>query len=380
VQDSGTTCRLMTAIFAAGKGLFRISGSGRMHKRPIGDLCNALTRLGAGIAYTEDKGCPPFLLQANGLDPDLVKGELSIGMDASSQYFSGLLMAAPLSKKELVLELGGQKAISWPYIGLTLQCLNDFGIPFTVETRSDATAAWKSLEAGRFRDIAMVVPGCLRISVQPGTYNAGCFEIEGDWSGASYFLAAGALGKKPVCVRGLREDSLQGDRLLLDILSKMGGAFESETNAVTVYPSSLHGVDLDMGSVPDLVPTVAVLASFAQGSTRIHNVAHLKLKESDRIKTTAQELRKFGVIIDMLSDGLLITGQGDHVKFNMVQSEQTLHCHNDHRLAMALAIIDMVIPEAHVYEHMDDPNCVTKSFPTFWELWKHVLAESGSVK
>ena len=378
VGESGTSCRLLSAVFAAGQGLFRIYGSGRMHHRPVKDLCNALTKLGAGICYTEQTGCPPFLLQTSGLDPDLVKGELSVGMDASSQYFSGLLLAAPMCPKALVLELGGQKAVSWPYVGLTLQCLYDFGIDFVVETRSNLEQPWQKLSGTTWRDVALAKPGCLRITVTPGSYKSGNFFIEGDWSGASYFLAAGAIGHKPVKVRGLKEDSLQGDRIFLDILCKMGANVKVEQDGVTVYPSKLHGVDLDMGGCPDLVQTVAVMAGFAHGSTRIHNVAHLRFKETDRIDAPAKELGKLGVIVDTLSDGLLISGQGGHVNPNkknpLDDFTETLSAHNDHRMAMSLALLDVIKPGFDIRAKLDNPACVAKSFPDFWQLWAKVTA------
>ncbi|MBQ7606678.1 MAG: 3-phosphoshikimate 1-carboxyvinyltransferase [Desulfovibrionaceae bacterium] len=380
VGESGTSCRLLAAVFAAGNGLFRVFGKGRMHKRPIEELCAALTRLGAGIVYTETSGNPPFLLQARGLNPDLVKGELAVGMDASSQYFSGLLLASPLCPSPLSLELGGTKAVSWPYVGLTLQCLHDFGISFTVETRKHDKDAWSVLEEGNWREVALVKPGCLRITVTPAPYRAGTFTLEGDWSNASYFLAAGALGKRPVHVCGLSESSLQGDRIFLEILAKMGAHFEYDASGVTVFPSELHGVDLDMGSCPDLVQTVSVLAAFAQGSTRIHNVAHLRFKETDRLAAPCLELKKIGVVIDTLSDGLLISGRGgkSHTKRG-ASSLPTLpegtcfSAHNDHRMAMSLAILDCVNPDLAVQSHIDNPNVVDKSFPTFWEKWQCLL-------
>ena len=382
VGESGTSCRLLSAVFAAGDGLFRIFGHGRMHDRPVEDLCHALTRLGAGVVYTAKTGCPPFLLQARGLNPDLVKGELSIGMDASSQYFSGLLLAAPMCPTALVLELGGNKAVSWPYVGLTLQCLTDFGLSFSVATRPDKTAAWKTLADGAWREVALAVPGCLRISVSPGSYRSGVYEIEGDWSQASYFLAAGALGSRPVCVRGLQEDSLQGDRIMLDILCKMGAQLSLGDNCVTVFPSPLHGVDLDMSACPDLVQTVAVLAAFAHGSTRIRNVAHLRLKESDRIAAPAEELGKIGVVADTLSDGLLISGKGGNVHIKRGESILPslpegcmFSSHNDHRMAMALALLDLVNPDLHVQSRLDDATVVKKSFPDFWTKWQCVLAK-----
>ena len=177
-------------------------------------------------------------------------------------------------------------------------------------------------------------------------------------------------------VEGLNPASLQGDRALLDILQKMGARLEASAKAVTVYPSPLHGVDLDMGHCPDLVPTVAVLAAFAGGSTRIRNVAHLRLKESDRISAPATELAKTGVTVDQLSDGLLVHGlagrgpnRPDHPR---LPADATLSAHDDHRMAMSLALLDLREPETHVRARLDDPAVVSKSFPHFWKVWEQL--------
>ncbi len=370
VHESGTTCRLLTAVLAAGEGLFRIHGAARMHERPIGELTDALATLGAGVAFEGKPGCPPLLLLA-GKD-----GLLRLGMDVSSQYFSGLLLAAPLCPAPLCVELAGRKAVSWPYVGLTLQCLTDFGISFRVETRKDEEAPWQVLPEGAWRGLAEARPGRLRITVRPGAYQSGDYTVEGDWSGASYFLAAGALGRRPVRVQGLRADSLQGDRAMLDILRKMGARVEMEAEAVTVYPSALHGVALDMGSCPDLVPTVAVLAAFAQGSTRISNVAHLRVKESDRISAPAEELAKTGVTVDQLSDGMLISGLAGRGcgRQNAPRLPEGLNlcAHNDHRMAMSLALLALQEPGLRMETRLDDPTVVRKSFPQFWEVWSRL--------
>lgn len=380
VGESGTTCRLLTAVLAAGDGLFRIHGHGRMHERPIGELCAVLTRLGAVVDWEGSQGCPPLVLKASGLDPALADGVVSVGMESSSQYFSGLLLAAPLCPSPLTLELSGRKAVSWPYVGLTLQCLTDFGIRFRVAMRARVSDPWETLTGSAWRNLHNAAPGCLRVTVWPGAYQAGNYSVEGDWSGASYFLAAGALGHRPVRVDGLRPDSLQGDRAMLAILRKMGATVTTGDDSVTVWPSALHGVELDMGACPDLVPTVAVLAAYATGSTRIRNVAHLRLKESDRIAAPAEELAKAGVMADALSDGLLISGMGGlagHVRANRPDAPHlgegvTLSAHNDHRMAMSLALLDVRDPTAHVRERLDDATVVRKSFPQFWRLWSRL--------
>lgn len=377
VEESGTTCRLLTAVLAAGEGLFRIFGSGRMHDRPIGELCYALENLGCGVVYEEKKGCPPLVLNAHGLKPVLVDGFVRIGMDDSSQYFSGLLMAAPLAASPLCVELAGRKAVSWPYVGLTLQCLEDFGIRFKVEIRPRIGDPWIPLQKTTWTKLEDARPGCLRVRVWPGSYQPGTYNIEGDWSGASYFLAAGALGKRPVTVSGIRPDSLQGDRAIIDILRKMGARVDTAANSVTVWPSNLHGVDLDMGACPDLVPTVAVLAAFASGSTRVSNVAHLRLKESDRIEAPVCELARIGVTIDPLADGMLISGKGGHAgkrrgSATLLESGEKFSAHNDHRMAMSLALLEMLDPELNMRHRLDDASVVRKSFPDFWDMWSRL--------
>lgn len=376
VGESGTSCRLLTAVLAAGEGKFHIFGHGRMHERPIADLCGVLEALGSGIEWLGQPGCPPILLNAAGLNPALVDGYARVSMDNSSQYFSGLLMAAPMAFGPICLELAGKKAVSWPYVGLTLQCMDDFGIRFDVESRPRIGVPWIVLQKSTWRGLAEARPGCLRVRVWPGQYRAGTYAIEGDWSGASYFLAAGALGKRPVRMLGLNANSQQGDRAMLDILRQMGAEIAVAENSVTVYPSALHGVTIDMGACPDLVPTVATLAAFAKGSTRITNVAHLRLKESDRIMAPAQELAKAGVTVDTLSDGLLINGLGG-VRANgrnkrscpKLDPDSGLCAHNDHRIAMSLALLDLRDPELDVRARLDDASVVRKSFPRFWDLW-----------
>lgn len=376
-RESGTTCRLLTAVLAAGSGLFRIFGRGRLNDRPIGELGSAIASLGCGVRYEDKSGFPPIILDARGLNPAPVDGYVKISIDQSSQFFSGLLLAAPAAISPLSVELTGKKVVSWPYVGLTLQTMSDFGIHFSVWTRPRIGAPWIELQKTTWKNLEDAKPDCLRVRVWPGQYRAGEYEAEGDWSGASYFLAAGAIGKRPIRVSGLRADSPQGDRAILDILRKMGAEVRVEQDSVTVYPSELHGVSLDMGFCPDLAPTVAVLAAFAKGSTRISNVAHLRLKECDRIASPAEELAKTGVTVDALSDGLLINGLGGQRGFARnrpdrpkLGADSTLCAHNDHRMAMSLALLELRDPELNVRERLDDPLVVRKSFPNFWDVWK----------
>lgn len=379
VHESGTTCRLLTAVLAAGRGCFRIHGAPRMHERPIAALTDALGLLGPRIRFEDRPGCPPLLIETNGLDAGAVQGRVPLGMDHSSQYLSGLLLAAPLAGTAdgfpLTIVLTGGKAVSWPYVGLTLQCLQDFGIRFAVETL-DAGEQWRPLPGDGWRHLDAAIPGRLRITVWPGRYRPGVHTVEGDWSGASYLLGAGAVGGNPVRVGGLRRDSLQGDRAILDILRGMGAQLSVEEDAVTVLPSPLHGIDADMSACPDLVPTVAVLAAAAHGETRIRNVAHLRIKESDRIAAPARELERAGVRVEPRDDGLVVYGAGPDVlaaNLRALPSDTRFRAHNDHRIAMSLALLSMLPGvDFRIRDRIDDPHTVAKSFPHFWDLWEEL--------
>lgn len=276
VHESGTTCRLLTAVLASGLGQFRVHGAPRMHSRPIGELTAALERLGVAVRFENEAGYPPFILKTRGLEG----GSLEIGLGESSQYLSGLLLAAPQAKSPVTIEICGSHVVSWPYIGLTLQSMHDFGVRFDVSTRDSRDSEWQLAD---WREIRAVRPGLIRFRVRPSLYRAGNYAVEGDWSGASYLLAAGALGSRPVRVEGLRSDTMQGDRAIRVILERMGARTEEGENSLTVYPSPLKGVEADMSDCPDLVPTVAVLAAFAEGETLVRGVAHLRIKECDRI-------------------------------------------------------------------------------------------------
>ena len=227
-------------------------------------------------------------------------------------------------------------------------------------------STWRQLDAAE--------PGRLRVTVQPGRYQPVDHSVEGDWSGASYLLGAGALGAAPVRVEGLRADSLQGDRAMLAILRDMGARLSIDVGAVTVEPSALRGIDVDMGACPDLVPTVAVLAAAAHGTTRIRNVAHLRIKESDRITAPAQELARVGVRVDPQEDGLVVHGLGADVlaaNVRALSSDACFQAHNDHRIAMSLALLSLLPGVSlSLEDRIDDPRVVAKSFPHFWRLWE----------
>ena len=340
MHESGTSCRLLTAILAAGQGNFKIFGAPRLHERPLAGLAAVLTELGAQFTWLEKQGYPPTLLTARGLSGSRV----TVPGHESSQYLSGLLMAAPLSATGLAICFDRESMQSWPYVLLTLRCLDQFGIGFSFTHDSSSPAA-----------------SC--ITIQPGVYQAGEFTAEGDWSSVSYFLAAGALGPEPVTVKGLCADSVQGDKAILGILERMGALVYWVDGSLTVAPpeagETLQGIEQDMGACPDLTPTVAVLAAMAQGPTRLFGAPHLRLKESDRISAPAAELRKVGCRVEEAPDGMTIYPP------QRLQTASCFNTYNDHRLAMALSLF----ARRGLNVELDDPACVDKSFPEFMQLW-----------
>lgn len=357
VHESGTTCRLITAVAAGGHGVFDVRGAPRMHERPIGALCQALHHLGADVQYLEKTGYPPLRIRTDGLRG----GFSTIALDESSQYLSGLLLAAPLAARGTVLEVAGKKVVSWPYVSLTLQVMEDFGVQFQVMRKSGEgfeNVAWRELSEAR--------PGEVRVTVVPGSYTAREYEVEGDWSNASYFLAAGAAGPVPVAVKGVRPDSAQGDRAICDILAAMGAPVSFEGGAAVSRPARLHGAELDMGRCPDLVPTVAALAAFADSETVISNVAHLKIKESDRLEAAAANLRRAGAGAVVFEDGIRVIPAAARGGFE--RADVCFSCYGDHRMAMSASLYAL----AGIDVTLDDPSCVSKSFPDFFERWAPV--------
>ncbi|RQD76862.1 3-phosphoshikimate 1-carboxyvinyltransferase [Desulfonatronospira sp. MSAO_Bac3] len=354
VGESGTTCRLLAAIVSAGQGSFEISGAGRMHERPIKSLGQSLEGQGVRFKYLGLDGCPPVRIESSGLPG----GVVTVGLDESSQYLSGILLASTMATTSLVINIGGKKVVSWPYVHLTLQTMQRFGNPARLQTLQEGH--WRHADPDQ---VQRVEPGKIRFVVHPGVLNPVRYRVEGDYSNASYLLAAGAVGEFPVEVSGLDLESRQGDRRILEILELMGAKISETKNGVMVSPARLHGVDLDMGTCPDLVPTVAVVASMATGTTRISNVAHLRIKESDRLAGVQQEVSRAGCRCGLKEDGLEIEPaellRGSQVQFKT---------YGDHRMAMSLSLYEL----AGIQTALDNPACVNKSFPGFWEEWENI--------
>jgi len=337
--NAGTAFRPLTAVLALAGGHYRLAGVARMHERPIGDLVDALRQLGARIDYLGNEGFPPLAIHpghpatAQSDAPVRVRGALS------SQFLTALLMALPLRGTPQVVEVAGE-LISKPYVEITLRLMARFGIAVA---RSD----WRSfrLPAGPYRS--------------PGTLH-----VEGDASAASYFLAAGAIGGGPVRVEGVGRDSIQGDTAFIEVLEKMGAQVSAGPDWIEVRGQApLAPIDLDLNHIPDAAMTAAVAALFARGPSTIRNVASWRVKETDRIAAMATELRKFGAEVDERPDGLRITPPA-------TLRPATVDTYEDHRMAMSLALASL----GGVAVRINDPDCVAKTFPGYFDALAAIVA------
>lgn len=335
VGNSGTTVRFLTAMLSLGRGRYRLDGVPRMRERPIQDLLDSLKALGVRATSETGNGCPPVVIEANGTWPG---GVVSVRSSVSSQFLSGLLLAAPFAGVEVEIRPKGE-LVSEPYVEMTAQML-----------RSWMCDVERTELGYRVRPIRGVVGG-------PDKYH-----IEPDASAASYFFAAAAIGSGSVTVRGMKRDMLQGDVKFVECLQQMGCEVEYGTDGITVHGHPLRGIDTDMNAISDTVMTLAAVACFADGPTTIRNVAHIRHKETDRIAAVATELRKLGAEVEEFLDGLHITPRP--LKGCLVDT------YNDHRMAMSLALIGLKVPGVIV----KNPGCVAKTYPGFWQDFEKLRA------
>lgn len=365
VGESGATCRFMAAILASGQGNFCLSGTGRMHQRPFKPLGDALEKLGVRIHYRNQPGYLPLSIETNGFG--CVNGMLDVSAAESSQYLSALLMAAPLGPG-IYLGLSGTRVSSWPYVKMTLDAMELFGVHFQAEQLY--RDLWRPVN---WREMDMPTPGHLRFHVPRGKYLPRDYTAEGDWTAASYFLAAGAIGPRPVMVTGLDHNSIQGDAVILSILRRMGARVVPSSGGVVVHPGPLRGVTADLSQAPDLAPTVAALAVHAFGPTRLRHVDNLRFKESNRLAALAEELSKTGASVQLEGGEMTIHPPAFGLEDLTGVAFST---HNDHRLAMSLPLLGLPdqrgAPGFTVL--LDNPGCVAKSYPGFWKAWGKVAS------
>jgi 3-phosphoshikimate 1-carboxyvinyltransferase len=326
IANSGTSLRFLTAMVATGEGTYRLDGTARMRQRPVADLLQALNGLGAVAKSDLGTGCPPVTVQASGLDGGyaFVKG------DVSSQFLSGLLMALPHARGVTTVEVQGV-LVSQPYVAMTLEVMEAFGV---------------RISNRKFR----------RFDIRPAQYRGRTYAIEPDASAASYFFALAAISGGTVTVEGLGTRSIQGDMAFVDVLEHMGCTVVRDRDATTVTGGPLRGVDVDMNAFSDTVMTQAVVALFAQGMSRIRNIAHIRHKETDRIAALATELRKLGATVDEHPDGLVIFPPEKI-------SPASIATYDDHRMAMAFALAGLKAKGVTIL----DPGCVAKTYPGYWD-------------
>ena len=328
VGDSGVTARFICAYASLAEGRTFIDGSERIRERPVGELISSLNKLGVKSSYLSNENFLP--VQING--KSLRGGKTAIDAQKSSQYVSAILIAAPYADKDVEISIKG-KIKSEPYVDITLQCMKDFGV-----------SAKKS--KGRY-------------FVKAGQeYKARDYAIEGDYSSASYFFAAAAITKGRIKVKNLKKDSAQPDSVLPKLLEKMGCKVNYDEKFIEVYGKELKGIEVNMKDSPDVVPTLAVVAAFAKGKTIIKGVEHLRLKESDRIKSVVSNLQKMGVDAKEAKDGMAIRGNPDKIRAIEVET------FDDHRIAMAFAMAGL----AGGGMKIKNPDCVNKSFPDFFRV------------
>jgi len=327
--NSGTSMRLLAAVAALGQGKITLTGTDRMAERPIQDLIDALKQLGVRIRSKHHNGCPPLEI----IGQKINGGSVNINCRTSSQYLSALLLIAPYTDRGLDIRVT-EGPVSRPYVDMTVDVMDRFGV--TVK-----------------RD------GYERFEVAGHqSYRAGAYPVEPDGSQAGYFWAAAAICGTDVKVIGVTADSRQGDIKFANLLATMGCEITTESDGISVCGRPLQAADVDMGDMPDMVPTLAVVAAFAEGTTIIRNVSHLKAKESDRLASVVNELVKMGIDARCSADELIVTGGTPH--------GADIETYGDHRIAMSFAVAGLATPGTFIR----DENCVAKSFPDFWIVFE----------
>jgi len=324
VGNAGTAMRFLSTFASLARGETTITGDEQMLQRPIGDLLDALRM--SGIRCKSRDGFPPVTIHGGTFGG----GRIDVHAEKSSQFLSSLLLSAPYANKTTTIHVKG-KLSSLPYINVSLHVMRSFGAEVDVSDFS-----------------------LFRIS-NTDNYIGREFTIEPDASAATYFLAGAAITGGRVVINNLSTESLQGDVKFIDVLSEMGCNAIKHEGRLELRGGRLRGIDVDMNQLPDCVPTLAVVAAFADGPTTISNVAHLQFKESNRLQALATELTRMGTKVEVLDDGMIIHPGRLH--------GATIETYNDHRIAMSFAIAGLRIKGLAI----TNPGCVAKSFPNFWE-------------
>lgn len=335
--NAGTAFRPLTAALALSNGHYHLHGVPRMHERPIGDLVDALHQAGADITYEANSGFPPLNIAPAQLD---VSKPIQIRGDVSSQFLTALLMALPLTQQQTTIEVVGE-LISKPYIEITLNLMAKFG----VQVQRDGWERFTIAANSQYQSPAEIY-------------------VEGDASSASYFIAAGAIAGD-VTVTGLGQSSIQGDVRFADAVKLMGGNIHYDVNHIqSSQAKAIQAIDLDCNHIPDAAMTLAILALFADGTTTLRNIASWRVKETDRIAAMAIELRKVGATVEEGADYIKITPPAQ------LTPNAVIDTYDDHRMAMCFSLVSL----GGVPITINDPNCVAKTFPNYFEAFKKLVS------
>ena len=329
--NSGTSMRLLTGVAAIGTGMYMLTGTERMFERPIQDLLDGLNRIGVFARSVNNNGCPPVEIRG-----EKVKGgALSLKCKISSQYLSSLLLIAPYTQEGIEITVT-EGPVSRPYVDMTVDIMTRLGIE-------------------------VVRDGYKRFTIYGRqVYRSGSYMVEPDCSQAGYFWAAAAITGSRIKVKGIAKASRQGDVRFTEVLEAMGCRVFHEKDGIAVSGGSLSAVEVDMADMPDIVPTLAVVAAFAEGTTIIKNVAHLKAKESDRLAAVVNELSKMNIEASCTDTGLVIKGG--------MPCGAVIDTYGDHRIAMSFALAGLKVSGVFI----KDERCVEKSFPDFWDVFERL--------
>jgi len=330
VGNSGTSMRLLIPLGGLGQGTYTFTGTTRMQQRPVQDLLDALGQAGVTVA-ADNNGCPPVTIDGGAFEG----GVIALDCRVSSQYLSALLLAGAHARHGVDIRIS-RGLVSRPYIDITVDVLTRMGIEVT-------------------RD------GYDRFRIEPGqSFQPGAYAVEPDLSQASYFWAAAAISGGRVTVADVSSQSCQGDAGFPALLEKMGCRVECGASQISVTGGQLSGIEADMSTMPDLAPSLAVVAAYARGTTVITGIEHLKVKESDRIAVIISELGNMGIDACYENQQLMIHGG--------CPQPGLIDPHDDHRMAMAFAVAGLMAPGTRI----DNEACVAKSFPDFWEVFEQM--------
>ncbi len=335
--NAGTAFRPLTAVLSLMGGNYRLRGIPRMHERPIKDLVDTLQKMGANIQYEEKIGYPPIKITNSKIT---FNQSVSIKGNVSSQYLTALLIAGPISNHNLCINIEGD-LISKPYIDISLKLLEKFGVHYDNHN-------WEAFKLH-----------------QPALFKSpGEIFIEGDASSASYFFAAGAISGT-IEVKGINQSSIQGDLKFLDIITLMGANVEYFENSVRVSNTqNMKGMIIDCKEIPDAAMTLAVMAMFAHGETKLTNIESWRVKETDRIVAMQTELEKLGAKVISTKDSITISPPIE------IKNNVEIETYNDHRIAMCFSLIALANKNITIL----DPGCVNKTYPNYFKDFESVIS------